>query len=67
MRPVIGNASPWGEQGYTVLEVGELEQASMTLRISHYLVCNPAGEALPEEYATLEAARAAIESLESTS
>ena len=61
---MIGNAMPWGEQGYTILEAGDLDRASLSLKISHYLVCSPAGDALPESYPTLDAARAAIERFE---
>ena len=61
---MIGNASPWGSQGYTVLEEGELDPRTMSLSVHHYLVCTPEGEALDERYASMAAARAAIEARE---
>lgn len=61
---MIGNASRWGRQGYTVLEEGELNPRTMSLSVSHYLVCTPDGEALGERYPSMAAARAAIEARE---
>lgn len=61
---MIGNAMSWGEHGYTVLEAGDLDRRTLSLRVTHYLVCDPAGQVLDAHYPTLEAARLAVEQLE---
>lgn len=61
---MIGNAIAWGDQGYTILEAGELDPASLSLKVSHYLICDPSGKTLEGSFMTLEAARDAIENLE---
>ena len=61
---MIGNVFPWGETGYTILEEGELDPASHSLRVRHYLVADRQGETLPQRFPSLEVARAYIEECE---
>lgn len=63
---MIGNHHARGEQGYTILEEGEIHPATLTLEIQHYLVCRPDGEALPETFTREQACRR-IEALEAAS
>lgn len=57
---MIGNRLGWGSSGYTILEEGEIDRQSWQLKVSHYLVCCPSGEALPGCF-TLAQAKAEIE------
>ncbi|MCH8544721.1 MAG: hypothetical protein LAT61_14240 [Alcanivorax sp.] len=63
MSPVIGNVTPWGTQGYTILEEGELSSATHRLEVKHYLVADRSGETLPQRFPSLEVARRYIESI----
>lgn len=60
---MIGNRFSWGEQGFTILEEGEINRQTLQLDIQHYLVCRPDGSSLGETF-TLEGAKAEIERLE---
>lgn len=57
---MIGNRLGWGKSGYTILEEGEIDCQDWQLKVSHYLVCRPSGEALPGRF-TLAQAKAEIE------
>ena len=61
---MIGNRHAWGRRGYTILEEGRIDPATLALQVDHYLVCRPDGEPLAQEFDSLEAARAAIDALE---
>ena len=63
---MIGDRHSWGEQGYTILEEGSIDPATLTLRVQHYLVCGPDGQALEQAFASLDQARAAIDALEAS-
>lgn len=62
---MIGNQLAWGDSGYTILEEGELDRESVQLRVTHYLVCMPSGEALDDVF-TLNEAKREIERLEAS-
>lgn len=61
---MIGNHYAWGTQGYTILEEGQINRSTLQLDIAHYLVCRPNGEALPQTFATRQAAQDEIDRLE---
>ena len=54
---MIGNAYAWGQTGFSIVEEGELDAATLSLRIEHYRVVNRKGEMLEDTFATIEAAR----------
>lgn len=60
---MIGNHLAWGGSGYTILEEGELDRQSFQLRVTHYLVCMPNGQAL-EGMFTLDEAKREVERLQ---
>ncbi|MBQ0754341.1 MAG: hypothetical protein KBT87_03685 [Gammaproteobacteria bacterium] len=60
---MIGNHLAWGNSGYTILEEGELDRQTFQLRVAHYLVCMPTGQAL-EGIFTFDEAKREIERLE---
>lgn len=41
---MIGNAFPYGNQGYVILEEGEINPKTLQLDVRHYLVVKPSGE-----------------------
>lgn len=61
---MIGNVTAWGRSGYTILEEGELDPVSHSLRVRHYLVADPRGETLEQRFPGLTEARAFIDYLE---
>ena len=61
---MIGDRHAWGRSGYTVLEEGRIDPATLTLQVEQYLVCRPDGQALEQGFPSLEAARAAIDEIE---
>lgn len=61
---MIGNAFAWGETGYSIVEEGDLNPATLSLTIHHYRVVNRKGEMLSEKFADLASARAFIEQQE---
>ncbi|MEY1661748.1 hypothetical protein [Isoalcanivorax beigongshangi] len=61
---MIGNVYPWGQSGFTILEEGELDPATHSLRVRHYLVADRSGEPIDQLFPSLEVARAYIEDLE---
>ena len=61
---MIGNVSAWGQMGYTILEEGDLDPATLMLRVRHYLVADRQGEMLPQQFPDMVTARAYIEALE---
>ncbi|MEQ3636714.1 hypothetical protein [Alcanivorax sp.] len=60
---MIGNAFAWGENGYSIIEEGELNRQTWALDVKHYLIAKPSGEPLPGTF-SLEEAKARIELLE---
>ena len=64
---MIGDRHAWGKQGYTILEEGRIDPATLTLTVERYLVCRPDGEALAEGFSSIEEARSAIDALEAGS
>lgn len=61
---MIGNAYPWGQTGFSIVEEGELDASTLSLKIQHYRVVNRKGEMLEEKFASLEEARTFIEAQE---
>lgn len=61
---MIGNAFAWGVTGYSIVEEGELNAATLSLRIAHYRVVNRKGEMLDDTFSTLEEARQFIDKIE---
>jgi len=61
---VIGNAFAWGQTGFSIVEEGELDAATLSLRVLHYRLVNRQGEMLDEAFATLAAAREFIDKIE---
>ncbi|WP_101676040.1 hypothetical protein [Alloalcanivorax mobilis] len=61
---MIGNGIAWGERGHTIIEEGELDRATLQLRVDHYLVAAPDGRPLPGRFTTLQAAKMFIETRE---
>lgn len=61
---MIGDRHAWGQKGYSILEEGQIDPSTLTLRVAHYLVCRPDGQALDQTFSSLEEARQAIEGLE---
>jgi hypothetical protein len=61
---MIGNGMAWGRTGYTIIEEGDLDRATLQLHVAHYLVAAPDGHPLPGRFATLDAAKAFIEQRE---
>jgi hypothetical protein len=60
---MIGNRYGHGSKGYTILEQGDINRQTLELDVSQWLVCGPDGKELGS-YASLSAARKAIEQLE---
>lgn len=56
---MIGHAYPVDDTGYSVLESGELDRASLRLVVTAWLVVTPAGVPLPQSHDSREAAEAA--------
>lgn len=53
---MIGNAWPVGDTGYSVLEWGELDRQTFSLRITAWVIANPRGEQQEGFHASREAA-----------
>lgn len=60
---MIGNRISWGNQGYTILEQGEINRTTLELDVSSWLVCRPDGSELGS-YPTLALAQKAVEQQE---
>lgn len=58
---MIGNASPVGRTGYSVLEEGNLDRQSFCLHITAWRVADRAGDLFPNFFATKREAEAAAE------
>lgn len=56
---MIGNAWPVGDTGYSVLEWGELDRQTFSLRITAWVVADPRGEQQEGFHPSREAAEAA--------
>lgn len=61
---MIGNRYSHGETGFTILEEGDMDRQTLQLRVRHYLICRPDGEALPDTFPDLDAARREIDRVE---
>jgi len=61
---MIGNAFAWGVTGFSIVEEGDLDAATLSLKIHHYRVVSRQGDMLDEKFADIEAARAFIEQQE---
>lgn len=53
---MIGNAFPYKNTGYSILEQGDLDSASMQLKVKSYLAVDRSGGTLAE-FPTLEEAQ----------
>lgn len=60
---MIGNAWPVADTGYSVLEWGELDRQTFSLRITAWVVVSPRGEQLDGFHATRADAEAAARAL----
>lgn len=60
---MIGNRISCGSKGYTILEQGDINRATLELDVSSWLVCRPDGSELGS-YPTLALARQAVEQAE---
>ena len=56
---MIGHAWPVDDTGYSVLEWGELDRQTLSLRITAYVVADRRGDLLPERHASRADAEAA--------
>lgn len=61
---MIGNVFAWGQTGFSIVEEGDLDAASLSLKIHHYRIVNRQGEMLSEKFSDIDAARAFIEQQE---
>lgn len=55
---MIGNSYAVDDSGWSLLEVGELDRASFTLRVQGYQVANQAGECVGDLFASRDDAYA---------
>lgn len=60
---MIGNAWPVGDTGYSVLEWGELDRQSFSLKVTAYVVADRRGEQQEGFHASREAAEAVARAL----
>lgn len=60
---MIGNSMAWGNQGWVILEEGNINPQTLALDVAHYLVVSPAGNPVPGTF-SLEEAKAWIETRE---
>lgn len=60
---MIGNRHAWG-QGFTILEEGVINRDTLEMEVRNWIACYPNGRELGS-FSTLEAAKQAIEQLES--
>lgn len=60
---MIGNAWPVGDTGYSVLEWGELDRQTFSLRVIAYIVVDRHGDQQPGFHATRGEAEAAAREL----
>lgn len=61
---MIGNVFAWGQTGFSIVEEGDLDAATLSLTIHHYRVINRKGEMLNEKFTEIDAARDFIEQQE---
>lgn len=61
---MIGNVFAWGQTGFSIAEEGDLDAATLSLKIHHYRVINRKGEMLDETFVDIDAARYFIEQRE---
>lgn len=59
---MIGNAYPYKETGYSILEQGDIDAQSLQLKIYNYIVVDPHGSQIAE-VADIAAAEQLIDSL----
>lgn len=58
---MIANVHAYGR--YSILEAGEVDATTLQFNIAYYLVCDPHGEALDGEFASIAAAQGFIDSI----
>ncbi len=59
---MIANGYPYGDQGYVILEEGEINPANYGFVIHHHLVSHPDGSQEPGTY-TMDEAKVKIDQL----
>lgn len=59
---MIGNAYPWRNTGFVILEEGEIDPLTLTLKIQQYRVADKYGKPVAEGFATLEEAGQFVDS-----
>ena len=52
---MIGNGHPHGELGYVIVEEGDIDAATLQLKIRHYLVVQPDGVQVSGTFSLSEA------------
>ncbi len=52
---MIGNGYPYGDTGFVILEEGEINPASLSLDVHHYLVVKPDGAQVSGCFSFVEA------------
>lgn len=60
---MIGNAWPVADTGYSVLEWGELDRQTLSLRITAWVVVDPRGRQLPDFHTSRAEAEAVAREL----
>lgn len=60
---MIGNAHSWRNTGFVILEEGEIDPLTRTLKISQYRVTDKYGQPLGEGFASIEQAGQHIDKL----
>lgn len=53
---MIGNAYPWRNSGFVILEEGEIDPLTLTLKIHQYRVADKYGKAVADGFASVEEA-----------
>lgn len=53
---MIGNAYPWRDSGFVILEEGEIDPLTLMLKIQQYRVTDKYGKPVADGFATLEEA-----------
>lgn len=59
---MIGNAYPWRDSGFVILEEGEIDPLTLTLKIQQYRVADKYGKPVANGFATLEEAGQFVDS-----
>lgn len=53
---MIGNAYPWRDSGFVILEEGEIDPLTLTLKIQQYRVADKYGQPVAEGFSSVEQA-----------